>query len=388
MTRTADVVIIGAGVMGASVAWHLTRQGVRSVLLLEREVAAGQGSTGRSTGGFRAQFASTINVRLSLLSRRLLLRFTEDTGGDAGYQPVGYLFLASSEADLALLRDAARVQQQAGLSGTRVLNAREALTLAPAVAPEGIVGGTFGPHDGYIRPMGLMQGYLDSAIRWGAELRTRAEPVALESRGNRVQGVRLADGERIAAGHVVNAAGPWAALVAALAGVSLPVSPVRRQVGATALTDVLPPTTPMTIFTADGFHFRVRERRVLFLWPTDTRGSSPHDTSFDPAWLDGVVARAHARVPALRDVPIDAATSWCGLYEMSPDHHVLLGRAPGYENFWCINGSSGHGVMHAPALGLLLAEQVVHGAARTLDASTLDPGRFAAGRPNPSPVLL
>jgi sarcosine oxidase subunit beta len=388
MTRTADVVIIGAGVMGASVAWHLGRLGVRSVLLLEREVAAGQGSTGRATGGFRAQFASTMNVRLSLLSRRLLLRFAQDTGGDAGYQPVGYLFLASSEAELAILRDAAKVQQQAGLSGTRVLSVREALALAPAVSPEGIVGGTFGPHDGYIRPLGLLQGYLDGAMRAGATLATSAEPVAIECRGNRVLSVRLPDGERIAAGHVVNAAGPWAALVAALASVALPVAPLRRQVGTTALTDALPPTTPLTIFTSDGFHFRVRDRRVLLLWPTDTRGSGPHDTTFDPAWLDGVVSRTQARVPALRNVPIDPETSWCGLYEMSPDHHALLGRAPGFENFWCINGSSGHGVMHAPALGLLLAEQIVHGAARTLDASALDPGRFAAGRPNPSPVLL
>lgn len=388
MTRTADVVVIGAGVMGASVAWHLGRLGVRSVLLLEREAAAGRGSTGRATGGFRAQFASTINVRLSLLSRRLLLRFNEDTGGDSGYQPVGYLFLASSEGEMAVLRDAARVQQQAGLSGTRVLSSREALALAPAVAPEGIVGGTFGPHDGYVRPLGIMQGYLDGALRAGATLQTSAEPVALESRGNRVLAVRLANGERIEAAHVVNAAGPWAALVAALAGVPLPVAPLRRQVAATVLTDALPATTPMTIFTADGFHFRVRDGRVLLLWPTDTRGSSSHDTTFDASWLDGVVSRAHARVPALRTVGIEPEMAWCGLYEMSPDHHVLLGRAPGFENFWCINGSSGHGVMHSPALGLLLAEQVVYGASRTLDASTLDPSRFAAGRPNPSPVLL
>lgn len=388
MTRSADVVIIGAGVMGASVAWHLGQFGVKSVLLLEREAAAGRGSTGRATGGFRAQFASTISVRLSLLSRRLLLRFTEDTGGDAGYQPVGYLFLASSEPELTVLRDAVAVQRQAGLGGTRILSAREAIALAPAVAPEGIIGGTFGPHDGYIRPLGIMQGYLDGAVRRGATLLTGAEPVALESRGARVQAVRLASGERIAAGHVVNAAGPWAALVAALAGVSLPVGPLRRQVATTVLTDALPATTPMTIFTADGFHFRVRDGRVLLLWPSDTKGASPHDTTFDRSWLDGVLARAYARIPALRDVEIDAEMSWCGLYEMSPDHHVLLGRAPGFENFWCINGSSGHGVMHAPALGLLLAEQVVHGAARTLDVTALDPGRFAAGRPNPSPVLL
>ena len=144
----------------------------------------------------------------------------------------------------------------------------------------------------------------------------------------------------------------------------------------------------MTIFAEDGFHFRVRDGRVLLLWPADTVGADRYDTTFDARWLEGVVSRAHQRVPALRSVPIDRAGSWCGLYEMSPDHHAILGAAPGLVNFWLINGSSGHGVMHAPALGQLLAEMILTGRAASLDARALRPTRFLEGAPNPAPVLL
>jgi sarcosine oxidase subunit beta len=213
-----------------------------------------------------------------------------------------------------------------------------------------------------------------------------AAPLSFEREGNRITGITTRSG-RIAAGHVVNATGAWAADVARLAGVDLPVTPARRQVALTAPTTALPPSTPMTIFAEDGFHFRVRDGRVLLLWPTDTRGTDRYDTTFDASWMDGAVSRAHQRVPALRSVAVDRAGSWCGLYEMSPDHHAILGAAPGLQNFWLINGSSGHGVMHSPALGQLLAEMIT-GQAATLDAHALRTTRFLEGAPNPAPVLL
>ena len=144
----------------------------------------------------------------------------------------------------------------------------------------------------------------------------------------------------------------------------------------------------MTIFLEDGFHLRVRDGRVLLLWPQDHRSDDPFDIRFDESWLDGLLARAHARVPCLADVPVDRAACWAGLYEMSPDQHAILGRAPGLENLWLINGSSGHGVMHSPALGQLLAEMILDGEARTLDVHALRPSRFAEGEPNPEVHLL
>lgn len=387
MTRTADVVIVGAGVMGASVAWHLTTLGCRSVILLDSASSPGTGSTGRATGGFRAQFASAINVRLSLLSREKLRHFHDATGGECGYQPVGYLFLAADQDQLTTLGEALAVQRAAGLIESRMVSLDEIATLNPSIVLDGVVGGSFGDTDGYIRPLGILQGYLDAAVRAGAEVQYDCGPIGIERDGNRLGSV-TARGGRIAAANVVNATGAWAADLALLAGVTLPVTPVRRQVALTAPTTALPASTPMTIFAEDGFHFRVRDGRVLLLWPVETTGASRYDTTFDAGWLDGVTARAHRRVPALRQVSIDRAGSWCGLYEMSPDHHAILGAAPGLPNFWLINGSSGHGVMHAPALGQLLAEMILAGRTTSLDVHALRSTRFLEGAPNPAPVLL
>ncbi|MCU0619882.1 MAG: FAD-binding oxidoreductase [Gemmatimonadales bacterium] len=383
----ADVVIVGAGVMGASVAWHLAAMGVRSVRLLDAGPGPGAGSTGRATGGYRAQYASAINVRLSLASRAKLLRFRDETGGDCGYQPVGYLFLAESPAHLAVLREAQQVQHAEGLAEARLLGPTEIAALQPHVALDGVVGAAWCPSDGYIRPMGLLAGYLDAATRAGVAVTWHSPVEALERQGDRLVAVR-AGGERIACGAVVNAAGAWAARVAALAGAALPVAPTRRQVAITQPTSTLPPSSPMTIFVGDGFHFRVRDGRVLLLLPEATVGADAFDTTFAPAWLARLRAVTAARVPALAAVPLDEPACWCGLYEMSPDHHAIVGREPGLANLWHLAGSSGHGVMHAPALGDALAQMLVHGEDHRADLAPLRPGRFAAGHPLPAPVLL
>jgi sarcosine oxidase subunit beta len=145
---------------------------------------------------------------------------------------------------------------------------------------------------------------------------------------------------------------------------------------------------PMTVFTEDGFHLRVRDGRVMLLWPDEPDVADPFDESVEDAWLDSVFEKAVARVPGLSRTSIDRERCWAGLYEMSPDGHALLGRAPEIENLYLANGSSGHGVMHAPALGQLLAEIMVDEAAGTLDARALRPSRFAESEPNLAPTLL
>ncbi|HEY9422431.1 MAG TPA: FAD-binding oxidoreductase, partial [Thermoanaerobaculia bacterium] len=192
----------------------------------------------------------------------------------------------------------------------------------------------------------------------------------------------------IEARHVVNAAGAWAGALGRLAGARIPVSPLKRQIAPTVPTSALPEEMPMTIFLEDGFHLRVRDGRVLLLWPQDHASQDPFDESFDETWLAGLLARARARVPCLRDVPVDRSACWAGLYEMSPDKHALVGRAPEIENLWLINGSSGHGVMHSPALGQIVAEMILDGEAHTIDAYPLRPSRFAEGQPIPEFHLL
>jgi sarcosine oxidase subunit beta len=386
---TFEVAILGAGVMGASVAWHLAARGCKDVVVIDRAPSRGSGSTGRATGGFRAQFSTPVNIRMSLLSREKLLRFPEEVGMDSGYRPRGYLFLAKDEEQMAALRSIRPLQRAEGVPVEEV-GPEDVRRLNPAVRLDGIPGGSFCPIDGFIRPMDILTGYAEAARRLGVRFEMGAEVTGffVEKRlPGRVLWVETSSGP-IAARHVVNAAGAWAGTLARLAGADVPVSPLRRQIAPTVPTSVLPEDMPMTIFLEDGFHLRVRDGRVLLLWPQDHVSADPFDSSFDESWLPGLLARAHARVPCLADMPVDRAACWAGLYEMSPDKHALLGRAPGLENFWLINGSSGHGVMHSPALGQLLAEMILDGEARTLDVHALRPSRFAEGEPNPEFHLL
>lgn len=373
--------------MGASVAWHMAARGVREIVVLDSGARPGEGSTGRATGGFRAQYATAINVRLSLLAREKLLRFKEEVGTDPGYVQAGYLWLASTEKEMSVLRAGREVQHAEGLKEAVEVTAGDVARINPAASLDGVVGGAFCPTDGFIRPLAMLQGYVDAALRLGVRFAWGSEVTGIEQQGKRVVALETNNG-RVAAEEVVNAAGPWASSVATMAGVELPVTPLRRQVAATVPCDRLPADMPMTIWSGDGFHLRVRDGRVLLLWPTAGVPGRPYEATVDAEWVRAVVEKAHVRVPVLRGVEVDMATSWAGLYEMSPDKHAIMGRAPGRENFYLINGSSGHGVMHAPALGQLLAEIICDGKATTLDVRALRPERFGEGELNPVSELL
>jgi len=376
--RRASVAVIGAGVVGASVAYHLARRGWRDVLVLDRAAGPGEGSTGRATGGFRAQFASDANVRLSLLARERLSTFRDETGVDPGLVAAGYLWLARRGQDLEALRAALAVQRRNGFLDAREIDAREAAALNPAVNPEGLLGGTFAPSDGFLRPLAILDGYLRAAKRLGVTVKWNAEVTGLRRGDRGVEAVQVGR-DWLPVDAVVNAAGAWAGGVAALADVIVPVEPLRRQALASAPFDGLPETMPMTIWVDDGFHARVRDGRVLALMPTPGDPDDPTSTKVDPAWVSSVTRIARERIPTLRDADFEGGIAWAGLYEMSPDGHALLGAAPGCANLILANGSSGHGVMHAPALGLLAAEILSEGRASSMDTTALDPGRFAGG---------
>jgi len=384
-----EVVIVGGGVMGASVAWHLAARGCRDVVVIDRSPAPGLGSTGKATGGFRAQFATEVNIRLALLSREKLLRFPEEIGVDSGYRPYGYLFLASSEEQMEALRSIRPLQRGLGVP-VEEIGPEDVRRLNPAVNMEGIVGGSFCPIDGFIRPLAILNGYVEAAKRLGVRFEYGVEATGFsvaKRLPGQVMSVETTAGS-ISTRHAVNAAGAWAGELGRLAGVEIPITPLRRQVAPTEPTSALPEEMPMTIFLEDGFHLRVRDGRVLLLWPQPSTSADPFDAEFDAGWLPGLLARAHQRIPCLRDVPVDRAGCWAGLYEMSPDKHALLGRAPRLENLWLINGSSGHGVMHSPALGQLVAEMILDGEVKTIDVHALRPSRFAEGEPIPEFHLL
>lgn len=388
MTRSVSTLVIGGGVIGASVAWHLQQRGARDVLIVDASSGPGEGSTGRATGGYRAQFANTINVQLSLLSRAKLHRFADDTGTDAGFRSVGYLFLLDESAALDAFRDARAIQHAAGLTEATELTLSEAQRINPLVEMDGVIGAAWCPTDATIRPMQILNGYLNAARRGGVRVQWNAAVQGMTRNADgRITHVTV-DGERIAVETVVNAAGAWAAPIAAMAGFDLPVRPARRQIACTEPLTTLDDGFPMTIWARDAFHLRVRDGRALLNWPVDTPRDDPFALDVDQPLVDAVWAVAQQRVPSLRASALDPAAHWVGLYEMSPDKTVILGRAPGCANMLLVNGSSGHGVMHSPILGQLVAELICDGAAQSLDVRPLRPERFAEGDALPLSGML
>ena len=388
MIKHASVLIVGGGVVGASVAYHLAKRGVRGVVVLDRGAGPGNGSTSRAAGGFRAQFSTKVNVGLSLLAREKLRTFREETGVDAVYDEYGYLWIASNERSMQSLRDALAVQQSAGLAEAEEIDVDAVTRLNPAVPRDGIVGATWCPTDGFINPMEILRGYLGAAQRLGARIEWGVEvnDIVL-NRSGRAYAAKTSSGD-IEFDAVVNAAGAWAGVLSCGAGNGVPVVPLKRHVALSAPTEILPADMPMTIFVEDGFHLRVRDGRVMMIKPTPVPEGDPFDMTVDDSCIDSFRAEAAMRVPRLATLDIDRAACYTGLYEMSPDNHAILGVAPWCENLFLANGSSGHGVMHSPALGQLLSEIICDGVASSLDVSALRPTRFSERASNPRSELI
>ena len=371
--RTADVVVVGGGVVGASAAYHLAVGGAGSVLLLERAEQLGTGSTGACAGGFRHQFSSEVNIRLSLVSVPMITGFEQEHGIPLDVSQDGYLFMVRSEASWREFLSAVELQRSLGVE-VKVLRPEEASRLIPGIETEGMVGATFGPKDGIADPSGLTLGYATAARRAGAEIRTGIEVHAIEVAGDRVAGVSTANGN-VSAPVVVNAAGPWAGALAATAAVDLPLEPIPRQVVVTGPFPEVPRRRTLVIDADTTFYFHREGAGVLM-------GMGGHDEkpSFDtgvdePFVADELLPTALRVFPPLEHA--DLRHRWAGLYEMTPDRHPILGQAPGVEGFFLANGFSGHGFQHAPVVGKLLAEMIIEGGAHTVDVSSLSMERFS-----------
>jgi glycine/D-amino acid oxidase-like deaminating enzyme len=378
MAQTADVVIIGGGIVGSSIAWHLTQGGCRNVIVIERESQPGMGSTGKSMGGVRAQFATAANIRMSLYSIPILAAFEQLTGYPSGYKPHGYLFVATTPGHLDYLRRNYQLQVSLGLDAVELLGPEEVRRRLPQLRSDDILGGSFCATDGFVDPYSVMRGFMAAASVHGAQLRRNAEVTGIEVDAQGVAGVRTTQGS-IASRTVVNAAGPWAAAVARMAGAELPIVPLRRMLVPTEPFAGLPERLPMVIDMSTGFHFRPEGVGLLMAWndPEETPGFK---TAFDPAFLEKILTHAVNRVPCFEDLQVNPRRAWAGLYAMTPDHHAIIGRAPGVPGLFFANGFSGHGVMHSPATGRLAADLILDGASSLLEAADLGVERFAQGR--------
>jgi len=376
--KTAEVVIIGGGIVGSSIAYHVTEAGCKDVLVIERETAQGKGSTGKSMGGVRAQFSTPISIQMSLYSIPFYASFDERLGYPADYRPQGYLFCATSQKHLAYLRANYQKQVQLGLKNVRLIAADEIRSRFPQLRSDDIVGGSFCSTDGFVDPYSAMIGFMSWAADHGATLwkNTQVTGIHLDTKG--VASVETTRGS-VTTRKVVNAAGPWAAEVAKMAGVELPVEPLRRMLVPTEPFDRFPHNAPMIIDMSNGFHFRPEALGFLLAWndPEETPGFK---TDFEPGFIEKILTRAADRVPMFENLAVNPKRAWAGLYEMTPDHHPILGEASDAPGFFLANGFSGHGVMHAPATGRILSDLILTGKTDLVDVSLLGLNRFAEGR--------
>jgi sarcosine oxidase subunit beta len=384
--KTADVVIIGGGIVGSSVAYHLTAAGCRDVVILERETQQGKGATGKSMGGVRAQFATSVNIQMSLYSIPFFNAFEETMEYPSGYRPQGYLFMATKESHLRYLRENYERQVALGLRAVQLLGPEDVTRLAPEVRSDDIAGGSFCATDGFVDPYSVMNGFTAKAIAQGAELIRDTEVTGIETDARGVAGVRTTQGN-IGARIVVNAAGAWAGGVARLAGVELPVEPLRRMLVPTEPFDKVSHLSPMVVDMGTGFHYRPEGLGLLLAWndPTETPGFK---TAFDPAFVEKILTRGVDRLPCLEEAEVNPRRAWAGLYAMTPDHHSVLGGVDSVPGFFLANGFSGHGVMHSPATGRIVSDLILNGRTELIDAGVLSFDRFAAGRLIEETVVL
>lgn len=371
LPHTAEVVIIGGGVMGASTAYHLAREGCDDVLVLERGRFFGAEATGKCAGGIRHQFGTEINVQLSKLSLLMLHRFEEELGQPIDLNLCGYLFVLTEHQDVEVFQRSLEMQRRLGVE-TEWLEPAEIAELIPMMNMDGVMGGTYNRRDGLADPSSVVQGYVSRARQLGASLMTDVEVTDVLVSNGRVKGV-VTDQGMVSAPVVVNAAGPWAGLVGEMAGLKIPVIPLRRQIVVTGPISELPPGFPFVIYFAQSLYFHPEGGGIL------TGMSNPHekpgfDQSVDREWELVHLEAAVARMPLLNQAGL--ASRWAGLYEVSPDAHPILGRVLELQGFFCINGFSGHGFMHGPVCGLLLSEEILDGGAKTLDISCLYLDRF------------
>ena len=373
---SASIVVIGGGVMGASTAYHLARRGVKNIVLLERESFFGLGATGRCAGGVRYQFATAVNIKLSIESLRMLDELEAETGQPALIRRCGYLFVLTTPSDVAQFEKNVALQHSLGVR-TQWLSGDDVRKMIPLCRFPDALAGTFCPDDGMAGPNSVVMGYINAARRLGAACLTDVDVTGIRVTGGKVSAVETSQGT-ISTEAVVNAAGPWSAPIGSMAGAPIPVSPLRRQWLTTTPLPELPPDFPFVIDFGQSLYFH-REGEGLLTGMSNNNERVGFDQSVDPEWELTHMEAAVARMPLLERAGV--ASRWAGLYEVTPDAHPIIGPSP-VEGFYLLTGFSGHGFMHGPICGKLMAEIILDGQAASVDISSLGYNRFAEGKEN------
>ncbi len=372
--KTAEFVVIGGGVMGASTAYHLAKAGAQNIVLLEKESFFGLGATGRCAGGVRYQFGTEVNVRLSQASLPMIANFEEEMGQAVDYRPIGYLFVLTNEKDVETFKRNVALQHRLGVQ-TEWLTGDEVRARLPLMHFPDAIAGTIHHKDGLADPNGIVMGYIQQARALGVKALTDVEVTGIERDGDRVTAVSTNQGT-IQCEHVINAAGPWAGLIGEMAGVHLPITPIRRQMITTTPIPELPKDFPFVIDFAQSLYFHP-EGEGLLTGRSNVNEQPGFDQRVDEEWEWTALESAIERMPILEKA--GRQSGWAGLYEVTPDAHPIFGKTA-VSGFWVVAGFSGHGFMHGPISGMLMAEIILEGSAKTVDVSMLDLARFDEGR--------
>jgi sarcosine oxidase subunit beta len=369
MEKTADVVIIGGGIIGLSIAYYLALKKAGKIVLLEKG-QLGEGSTSRCVGGIRVQFATEINIRFSLESLKTFEKFEEEFGVNPEFKRIGYLFLATTEGETEIFKQNIKLQKRFNIP-VEFLDPDAIGGYWPYLRMDDIQGGTFCSWDGYAGPSEILSGFASGAKRAGVKIYEGQEVVGISLMKGKIHHVKIKDGE-ISTNIVVNAGGPSAASIGEMVGIKIPVKPLRRQIFITASFHLTHRSIPLTIDFHRGWYFRQEGDGLLLSGPLDRESS--FNLNIDYEAMAKTSENAVYRIPILETARI--ARGWAGLYEISPDHHAILGKVPQVEGFILANGFSGHGFQHSPAVGKVIAELIVHGEATTVDISLLSIERF------------
>lgn len=374
LPKTASIVIIGGGVMGASTAYHLAARGVKDIVLLDREEFFGLGATGRCAGGVRYQFATEVNIRLSLESLPMLESFKDELDQEVDFRHCGYLFLLNNEKDVSAFERNVELQNSLGVE-TEWLSGDEVRKRLPQMRLDDVLKATVNQREGLCDPNSVVMGYITAATRLGVDAHTGVEALGISREGGALTGIDTSEGS-ICTELVINAAGPWAGQLGEMAGLDVPISPIRRQMLTTTALPGIPADFPFVIDFAESLYFH-REGDGLLTGMSNPNQAAGFDQNVDPDWELINLEQATIRLPLLEKAGL--ASHWAGLYEVTPDAHPIFG-ATDLKGFFMVAGFSGHGFMHGPIAGKLMAEIILDGQASTVDVSMLDLARFSEGR--------
>jgi len=367
----ASVAIVGGGIMGTSIAFHLAQAGVRDIVLIERDTL-GSGSSAKPLGGVRATFSDPGNIQLGQRSLEAFERFDAQFGTDIGLCQVGYLFLCRTPEEADAVAASAELQNRMG-GDTRLLGPDDAVALNPYLDARVLVRASFAPRDGYARPARVVAGYAAAARQLGVDVCERTEVLAIE----RAAGVHRLHTSRgsLAADTLVIAAGAWSRRVGAMVGVDLPVEPLRRLIGVTAPLRPAPGDIPFTLDLSTTLYFH-GAGDALLLGISHPGQAGGFGREFDQEWVPAFDEAARVIAPSLAGLPL--AGGWAGLYEDTPDHNALIGRAHEVEGVLYATGFSGHGFLQGPAVGEVVRDLHL-GREPFLDPTPFSAARFDDG---------